>query len=166
MTRDGYNRMTQPFRDNPKRAKSLHIMNKILTAIVFLSYPALLVWLYFRYPEDLLLRAILVPLDGFIAVTVFRYVVNRKRPYETFGIPPVIPKETSGQSFPSRHVFSAAIIAFTFLAIPGMQVVGGSLVVCMVAIAIIRVVSGVHYISDVVAAVLIAALLSVVYLIL
>lgn len=154
--------MTQPFRDHPERAKSLHMANKILTAIIVVAYPLLLIWLYVKLPDHLL-RAILVPLDGFIGVSVFRYLVNRRRPYEEFGVAPVIPKDTSGKSFPSRHVFSAAIIAFTFLAIPGMTGIGAALVICAVGIAVIRVISGVHYISDVVAAFVVAMLLSALY---
>ena len=154
--------MTQPFREQPKRAKSLHMANKILTAIVFVAYPALLLWLFFRMPQNLV-RSILVPLDGFIIVSVFRYLVNRKRPYEAFELAPLIPKDTSGKSFPSRHVFSAAIIAFTFLATPEMKVLGILLIFCTIAIAVIRVISGVHYISDVIAAILIALAFSVVY---
>ncbi len=155
--------MTQPFRDQPKRAQSLHIANIILTGIVFVAYPILLIGL-FGTRSDYLLRSILVPLDGFIVVSVFRYLVNRRRPYETFDLPPVIPKETSGKSFPSRHVFSAAIIAFTFLAIPQVMWIGIVLFVCAVLLAVIRVISGVHYISDVIAAGLIAAVIAIVFL--
>lgn len=162
MTRDLYRKMTQPFREQPKRAKSLHRANRILTAIVFVAYPVLLVWLYFRMPQNLV-RSILVPLDGFIIVSVFRYLVNRRRPYEAFELAPVIPKDTSGKSFPSRHVFSAAIIAFTFLATPGMNALGILLIFCTIGIAVIRVISGVHYISDVIAAILIAFVFSAVY---
>lgn len=163
MTRETYCKMTQPFRDQPKRAQSLHIANKILTGIVFLAYPILLIGL-FCVRSGHLLRAILVPLDGFIAVSVFRYLVNRRRPYEAFELPPVIPKETSGRSFPSRHVFSAAIIAFTFLAIPQVMWIGIVLLMCTVLLAVIRVLSGVHYISDVVAAGVIAAAIAFVFL--
>ena len=155
--------MTQPFRNQPKRAQSLHMVNKILTGIVFLAYPILLTGLLCT-GSVYLLRSILVPLDGFIAVSGFRYLVNRKRPYEMFDLPPVIPKETSGKSFPSRHVFSAAIIAFTFLGIPQVMWFGIVLLICTVLLAAIRVISGVHYISDVVAAGLIAAVLAVLFL--
>lgn len=153
--------MTQPFRD-PKRARSLHIANKILTGIIFVAYPILLIWSYFCRSEYLL-GSILVPLDGFIGVTVFRYLVNRRRPYETFGLPPVIRKDTTGKSFPSRHVFSAAIIAFTFFYVPGVAAIGIILLVCTLLLSAIRVVSGVHYISDVLAALFIAAGLASVY---
>ena len=161
MTREMYDKLTQPFRE-PKRARSLHIANKILTAILFVAYPILLIRIYFCQSEYLL-GSILVPLDGFIGVTVFRYLVNRRRPYETFGLPPVIRKDTTGKSFPSRHVFSAAIIAFTFFYVPGMTAIGIVLLVCTILLSVIRVVSGVHYISDVLAALLIAAGLASVY---
>ena len=156
--------MTQPFREQPKRARSLHIANKILTAVIFAAYPLLLITLYVQGAQ-LLLRAILVPLDGFIAVTVFRYLVNRRRPYEAFELPPIISKDTVGKSFPSRHVFSAAIIAFTFLSIPQFGWCGIALLICTLLIAVIRVVSGVHYISDVVFALVIAAAIAAVYFI-
>lgn len=165
MTREMYRKMTQPFREQPRCAQSLHIANKILTAVVFVAYPLLLIWLYFHRPFSLL-QAILVPLDGFIAVTVLRYLVNRRRPYEAFEMEAVIPKDTKGKSFPSRHVFSAAIIAFTFLSIPGMTIIAVLLFVCTLGIAVIRVISGVHYMSDVVAAILVAAGIAGVYWIL
>jgi len=164
MTREMYYKMTQPFRD-PKRARSLHIANKILTGMIFVAYPILLIWSFF-FRQECLLGSILVPLDGFIGVTVFRCLVNRRRPYETFGLPPVIRKDTTGKSFPSRHVFSAAIIAFTFFYVPEAAPIGIVLLVCTLLLSVIRVVSGVHYISDVVAALLIAAGLASIYWIL
>ena len=113
MKKETYRKMTQPFRDNPKRAGVLHTVNKILTAIVFASYPCLLAVLFFR-KDGRVLEAAGVPLAGFIVVSVIRILVNRPRPYEKFQIRPVIPKDTMGHSWPSRHVFSAAVIAFTF----------------------------------------------------
>ena len=44
-----------------------------------------------------------------------------------------------------------------------MNGIGAALVICAVGIAVIRVISGVHYISDVGAAVVIALLLSALY---
>lgn len=64
--------MTQPFRDDPKRARALHRANKILTVVIFVAYPCLLLWLLWQ--KDMrLYKAICVPLDGFIIVTVVRY---------------------------------------------------------------------------------------------
>jgi len=143
--------MTQPFRENPKMAKSLHIGNLILTAAVFVSYPLLLCWLLLKQ-SPLLARAIIIPMDGFIIVTVLRRMVNRPRPYEKFETSSVIAKNTKGKSCPSRHVFSAAVIAMTFMTTPGMFTAGIIFLVCALGLAVIRVVSGVHFVSDVLAA--------------
>lgn len=151
MKKETYLKMTQPFRDNPKLAKSLHICNRILTALVFAAYPLLLMDMFIKR-DPALVKAILVPMDGFIAVSVFRYLVNRPRPYENFQIPPVIPKDKKGQSFPSRHVFSAAVIAVTFCMQPAYWIAGSVLLGLAVAIGVIRIISGVHFISDVLAA--------------
>ncbi|MCI7108244.1 MAG: phosphatase PAP2 family protein [Lachnospiraceae bacterium] len=158
MKKETYLKMTQPFRENPKLAKSLHISNCIITGLIFVSYPLLLIWMFLEKDEELL-RSILVPLDGFILVSVLRYMVNRPRPYEKFGIPSVIPKNTKGKSFPSRHVFSAAVIALTFLMQPECLVAGIGLLFLTAAISVIRVVSGVHFISDVLAALIAAVLM-------
>ncbi len=58
---------------------------------------------------------VIVPFLGFVTLTIVRRIINRPRPYEVDGIPPLIEKDTSGKSFPSRHVFSAYMIALTFL---------------------------------------------------
>ena len=146
--------MTQPFRMNAKAGRAIHIINKILTYSVFIAYPILLLYLLFQR-NPILGRAIIVPIDSFIIVSVFRHIVNRKRPYEYFEVKPVIDKDTEGKSFPSRHVFSAFVISMTFIFCSPMT--WQWMVICMVlflisaGIAIIRVVSGVHFISDVIA---------------
>lgn len=150
MKKDTYLKMTRPFRENAKLARSLHIINKIITYAMVLLYMGLLVY-YACNQDERLIRAIIVPLDSFIIVTVFRYMLNRKRPYEHFDIPPVIQKDTAGKSFPSRHVFSAFIIAMTYLCWSPLIWAGTVLLVLAAGMAVVRVISGVHYISDVAA---------------
>lgn len=150
MKKDTYLKMTRPFRENAKLARSLHIINKIITYVMVVLYMGLLAY-YACNQDERLIRAIIVPLDSFIIVTVFRYMLNRKRPYELFDIPPVIQKDTAGKSFPSRHVFSAFIIAMTYLCWSPLVWAGVVLLVLAAGMAVVRVVSGVHYISDVTA---------------
>ena len=154
MKKETYIKMTQPFRGNAKAGRAIHIINKILTYSVFIAYPIFLLYLLFQR-NPILGRAIMVPLDSFIIVSVFRHIVNRKRPYEYFGVKPVIDKDTKGKSFPSRHVFSAFVISMTFIFCSSMSwqwiVISTVLFLISTGIAIIRVVSGVHYISDVIA---------------
>ena len=150
MTKETYVNITQPFRDNPKMARGIHMANKICTLSMYLAYPLLILYMFWMR-DAYVARVIMVPLDSFIILSVFRYFVNRPRPYEKFGVPPVIAKDTKGKSFPSRHVFSAMVIAMTFLLASPWSWLGVLFVVVAVLLAIVRVLSGVHYISDVVA---------------
>lgn len=148
MTRESYQKITEPFRRNPKLAQLLHNCNRIAALVVMASYGILLMKeLVCREPA--LARTVIVPLDSFIILSVFRYLVNRKRPYEAFGLEPVIPKKTKGKSFPSRHVFSAFMIAVTFLMATPWPWYGCILLVLAAFIGVVRVLSGVHYPSDV-----------------
>ena len=150
MTKETYVNITQPFRDNPKMARGIHMANKICTLSMYLAYPLLILYMFWMR-DAYVARVIMVPLDSFIILSVFRYFVNRPRPYEKFELPPVIAKDTKGKSFPSRHVFSAMVIAMTFLLASPWSWLGVLFVVVAVLLAIVRVLSGVHYISDVVA---------------
>ena len=155
MKKETYNKMTGIFKNNTGLSKCLIISNKLCTYIVFTMYPILLIYLILQKRPELA-SSIIVPLDGFIVLSVFRYLINRPRPYEKFEISPVIPKDKKGQSFPSRHVYSAFIIAFTFLNVSAVNnlflYAGIVLTVIALLIAVIRVISGVHFISDVIAA--------------
>ena len=154
MTKENYIKMTQPFRDHAGLAKGIHIANKLCTGVMYLAYPVLLVYLFFnaKYSSYFsFTKALLVPAVSFVLLSVFRSWVNRPRPYEKFEVPPVIKKDTKGHSFPSRHVFSAAMIAMTFLLMSPWSWLGIIFLGVSVALAVVRVVSGVHFISDVIA---------------
>ena len=149
--------MTQPFREHPQMAKGIHIANKLCTGIMYLSYPALL--MYLLWQKDMgVIRVVLVPGISFVLLSLFRKLVNRPRPYEFFDVPSVIKKDTKGKSFPSRHVFSATIIAMTFLLASPWTWLGVLFLVVSVLLAVVRVVSGVHFISDVLAGIIIGIL--------
>ena len=162
MKKETYIKMTQPFRDNPQMAKGLHIINRICTGSMYVLYPLLLVYLFWTKDEGLM-QVFLVPAISFVILSLGRYVINRKRPYEKFEVPPVIPKDTKGKSFPSRHVFSASVIAMTFLIMSPWMWLGGVLLGVTVVEAVVRVMSGVHYISDVVAGMAIGVLAGLIY---
>ena len=52
MRKETYIKMTQPFRENPKLAKSLHMANKILTGFYRLSVSVALDVVAQRSPSD------------------------------------------------------------------------------------------------------------------
>lgn len=157
MKKETYIKMTQPFREHPEMAKGIHIANKLCTGMMYLAYPVLLLYL-FIVKDAGLLSCILVPGISFVLLSIFRAKVNRPRPYEQFEVPPVIKKDTKGNSFPSRHVFSATIIAMTFLLMSPWSWLGVVFLCVALALAVVRVVSGVHFISDVVAGIAVAVI--------
>lgn len=159
MTKEKYIKMTQPFRDNQGLAKGIHMANKCCTGVMYLAYPMLLVYLFFygKFSSYFsFTKALLVPGISFVLLSLFRKSINRPRPYEKFEVVPVIKKDTKGQSFPSRHVFSATIIAMTFLLMSPWSWLGILFLLISMALAAVRVLSGVHFISDVLAGILIA----------
>lgn len=149
MKRETYRKMTQPFRENEGMARVLHRANQLCTGMMYSSYPVLLVYLFLQR-QDKFLQAFFVPAVSFVLLSLIRKKINRERPYEKFQIPPIIKKETKGNSFPSRHVFSASIISMTFLLVSPWQWLGVIFLAVSFMLAVVRVISGVHYISDVV----------------
>lgn len=121
---------------------------KILPYFVFAGYAALLGVLFIRRDERLL-RCIAVPLFMFATLSAARRLLDRPRPYERFDITPIFPKNKKGQSFPSRHTASAAVIAMAFLyvSVP----LGAAYTVIALLIAASRAAGGVHFPRDVAA---------------
>lgn len=158
MTKENYVKMTQPFREHPEMARGIHIINRICTGVMYAAYPLLLLYLCFTetLTGEHLKPAVLVPAISFVLLSWVRAKIDRQRPYEKFEMPPVIRKDTRGNSFPSRHVFSAAMIAMTYFCLSPWQWLGIIFLILSVMLAVVRVVSGVHYISDVTAGFLIA----------
>ena len=128
-------------------------VNHILTDVVYLVYPALLFYLMV-YRDSRFWRVLLVPAVTFVLVSLFRRKFNAPRPYEKWPVKPLIPKDTKGNSFPSRHVFSIYIIAMAaWYVCPPLGVI---LCVAGVFLAAARVIGRVHFVKDVVAGALIA----------
>ena len=118
-----------------------------------LIYPALLLYLVVCR-DSRFWRVLLVPAVTFVLVSLFRKKFNAPRPYEKWQVKPLIPKDTKGNSFPSRHVFSIYIIAMAawYVWMP----LGVILCVAGGFLAAARVSGRVHFVKDVVAGALIA----------
>ena len=108
-----------------------------------------------------LVRALLVPAACFLTVTALRPAINRERPYDRFKAQPVGRyRRGKGKSMPSRHTASAAAIALAVIyAFPTVSVAVGMLALGAI-IAALRVLSGQHYATDVLAALLLSGVLS------
>lgn len=148
MKKETYIKMVNNVKANKRLERALVFANQILTGIVYISFPILLVALGYNKRFSELIKIVLVCGISFVLVSVFRYFFNAKRPYAMYEYEPVVVKEKEGQSMPSRHVFSAFVIAMSFAYINWKF----SIIFFVVAllIAIHRVLIGVHFIKDVV----------------
>ncbi|MDY5496949.1 MAG: phosphatase PAP2 family protein [Anaerobutyricum sp.] len=148
MTRTQYDRIYEYGKNHSRLTSSFLLLNKGLTCLGFLAYPLLLVILLIK-KQKYFLSCIFIPGLCFLMLSLFRILINRKRPYEKLPITPLIKKETKGHSFPSRHVFSIFLIATLWLSL--MKPAGIVLFLAGFFLAAIRVIGGVHFLSDVVA---------------
>lgn len=130
-----------------KYKKTIVFMNQCLTILFYFLYPLNVIYVYL-FRNEMLHKIILVPAISFLIVSLSRKLIKRQRPYEKYHYQSMIEKESKENSMPSRHVFSAAIIAMTFFYCN--HFIGVILLVLACCSAVIRVIGGVHYISDVI----------------
>ncbi|MDY4511648.1 phosphatase PAP2 family protein [Streptococcus hyovaginalis] len=134
------------FAQHPNFKRLMIAYNWFITKIMYVLYPCLLVYLYLGQSEDLG-KSIVIPGIAFSLVSIFRKWRNQPRPYERWHIRPLMTRHGVGESFPSRHVFSATMISMCFL----VQSIwlGLLLLVLSAGLALCRVLGGVHYPKDV-----------------
>lgn len=148
MNAEQYRAVIGWFNARPAAKKALRLVSCGAVGLVYLLYLGMLAWLALHRSEQLL-PAVIVPAAAFLVGTLVRRVIDRPRPYTALGFAPLFPKDKPGQSMPSRHCFSAAAIAGAAWFV--LRPLGIVLAVLGVLIAVCRVVTGVHYISDVLA---------------
>ena len=131
-----------------KKKKCLAVIGKtcVYTNILFFALDLAILglgedWL------DAVIAAVAAAL-GYIAVTVARKLINLPRPYEVYDFYTVKPREKKGESFPSRHCYSAFVIStLSWLVSP---VAFAGLLILAILIATTRVLLGIHFVRDVV----------------
>ena len=84
-----------------------------------------------------------------VLLSAVRSLLNRPRPYEVYGLPPLLPRESPGKSFPSRHVFSCFVIGGCCLYLRPDE--GIALLILGTILAAVRVLAGLHFERDVIA---------------
>ncbi len=156
MSRKRYLATAAWFRARPRALTVLRAANKLLPLLVYLGYLGLLAWLALT-KDPRFWRAVWVPALVFLAGTALRAGLDRPRPYEVYDTPALLPKDRAGQSFPSRHLFSAAVIAACgFWCWPPL---GWVLAAAAALLAPARVLAGVHFVRDVAAGAALGAVL-------
>lgn len=145
-----YEQLTKNIRNNRKKIQWINRVNWLITKLIYILYPILLVNQWIKMQDYIYaLPYLVVPATGFVLLSVIRRKIDYPRPYETWNITPLIDRsDKKGESFPSRHVFSATIISMCFLHIN--RLIGIILLILSSVLAYCRVIGGVHYPKDVI----------------
>lgn len=149
-----YQKLSAPCRRYPILLFFVRFLNATITKLMVVVYLVLLLSLQSQGKS--LLVYLVIPALAFNGLSAFRKLLDRPRPYDMWEIDPLITKEKSGQSMPSRHVFSATLISMCLFTVTSFW--GSVCLILAVILAICRVVGGVHYPSDVVMGYLIGIL--------
>ena len=89
---------------HPQLLQLMRVFNRMMTVLMPLAYLTLLGTNFVSKGIGKDLSAyILVPAFGFVLLTLVRKWINQPRPYETWGIVPLLDKDSSGNSMPSRQ---------------------------------------------------------------
>ena len=142
-----YTAVALPFRQKPKAVKALVFVEKTLVGVSMAAYAALvfyaLFWLTSEWKNALCVLGF--PAACLVAVSLLRKLFGRKRPYEK-GVAPLVEKNSTGNSFPSRHTACAFVIATVVAAY--FPLGGGILYGVGTGIAFFRFLFGHHYPTD------------------
>ncbi len=156
MSDNFYLKLNHYIQNHKRLSRVLVILSRVITLAFYVIYPLFLAYSFYIFGFGII-KAALVPLISLIIVSLIRILINRKRPYEKLDITPLYNKKTRGKSFPSRHSFAILIIAVS-LGIFLHPILLLPLIIISIILGALRVLLGVHYISDVIAGFLFALL--------
>ena len=144
-----YGHMAANIKNKPFLLSLLRTFNRFMTVVMPMIYLTLLATTYLQQEfGKQVLMYVFVPATGFVILSFLRKKINSPRPYEVWEIVPLLDRDSSGQSMPSRHVFSATIISMACL--HASLSLGVILLVLSALLGLVRVSGGVHYPMDVV----------------
>ena len=144
-----YDHVAANIKNKPFLLSLLRTFNRFMTVVMPMIYLTLLATTYLQQEfGKQVLMYVFVPATGFVILSFLRKKINSPRPYEVWEIVPLLDRDSSGQSMPSRHVFSATIISMACL--HASLSVGVILLVLSALLGLVRVSGGVHYPKDVV----------------
>ena len=147
---------------------ALNVFSTAASLLAAAAFFVLILVLFIDGDHFGVLKVILSAGVPFFAVGFFRRIIDAKRPYEIYSFYEknpkralfgLVSKEESGASFPSRHAYSAFVIAtLVFFELPA---VGAVLWVTGALMCVCRVLLGVNFVRDVLCGAAIGALAGV-----
>lgn len=143
--------------NHPFIKSCMHFISRFCPYMVAIFYMLFLLKIYLDRPYDFL-PLLAEPIAVFATTVILRIIINRKRPSEKYDLTPIDERRKIGHSFPSIHVAVSVSIALSVLRSgPNMGLLLSTLAG---AISFTRLISGVHYITDIAASIIIALLVN------
>lgn len=150
-TLQSYARVRAAFPQGSRRQLLLRFLYAAAPVPIWCVYPCLVLVLW-QTRDARLLKVVLVPAAVFGICTLVRHWLDRPRPSQMEGFEPVLDLAAAhapGQSFPSRHVASAVVIALAAGYVNSRLGIGLGALAAL--IALVRVLGGAHHPRDVAA---------------
>lgn len=135
------------FAEHPTQKKVILFLSQFCVWLTIVSYLATLAYLFIIRDWIDFIPTFFGPLSAFIMVEIIRHFYSRPRPFEVLKFQPLIDHET-GKSFPSKHATSALVIALSLC--PLFPIFGAIMIINAVIVGLTRILSGIHYPSDVI----------------
>ena len=148
MTKDQLQSVSDWFHASPWRLSALRAVNGVcVSGAAAAFFYGVLVRPGLSDPKQTL-RLVLTCGVPFVLLSAARHALDLPRPFEVYGLEPLLPREKPGRGFPSRHVFSIFVIGTCFCYLDLR--IGVTLLCLGAVLGALRVVSAVHFPRDVI----------------
>ena len=143
-----------------RRSAILKFISHVASVIISFVFLFQLGLLVYRADYFTALKVAVSAGVGYVLVTVMRKIINAPRPYELRSYYKEKPKNKTGESFPSRHAYSAFVISIlAWILNPVASIACAVMALCL---CVSRVLVGIHFVRDVVCGGLIGILAGVI----
>ena len=145
MNKERYEKWMRYWKTHPEKTRAVLFLDTQLSISFVFAY---MILLFLTRGTGEFVPLLAVPAVAFLLLSLLRTLINSPRPSEVYGIHASAPYVKTNHSFPSRHAFSAFMIAFSaFYA--GFFYLGVILLVFAALVASLRVIIGLHFVADV-----------------
>ena len=161
MSKQFYINLNRSICSDKTKRQLVMVLNELVTYLIALIYFICLITLIVHHEFRQLFLAVLTPVAGFVVARFLRVILRHPRPYQVMRIRPLDREKKTSAAFPSCHVASAFVIGTTLLAL-SFTVAGILVLILGVVLAVLRVMSGGHYIKDVISGAVLGSLCGIV----
>ena len=162
-----YEKQASFYLARPWSVKLLKLLNLLFTGVFIVAYGVLL-YLAFKknYPPLAQTKIIALPACTLLSVPPLRMLFCRLRPYDEKGAnitPLLVKKHKDNDSFPSRHLASAFVLCFAFVAyLPPLSAIFFPIAL---GLGYIRFALGLHYPTDLLGGMVLGSIFGIFFLI-